>query len=61
MSILARKRGVHLSTASRVIKNDLGYNIYALKAKLVQSWLNKNVPNFWDFKPWPPNSSEYYL
>ncbi|QQP37805.1 Transposable element tcb2 transposase [Caligus rogercresseyi] len=35
-------------------------------AKLVQSWLKKNVPNFWDFNTWPPNSpdlnpSDYYL
>ncbi|QQP36881.1 Uncharacterized protein FKW44_022115, partial [Caligus rogercresseyi] len=27
-------------------------------AKLVQSWLKKNVPNFWDFNTWPPNSSD---
>ncbi|QQP39126.1 Transposable element tcb2 transposase [Caligus rogercresseyi] len=39
-----------------VIKKDLGYKSYALKAKLVQSWLKKNVPNFWDFNTWPPNS-----
>ncbi|QQP53597.1 Transposable element tcb1 transposase [Caligus rogercresseyi] len=37
----------------------------AHKAKLVQSWLKKNVPNFWDFNTWPPNSpdlnpSHYY-
>ncbi|QQP52578.1 Transposable element tcb2 transposase [Caligus rogercresseyi] len=38
----------------------------AHKAKLVQSWLKKNVPNFWDFNTWPPNSPDlnpcdYYL
>ncbi|QQP37616.1 Uncharacterized protein FKW44_017939, partial [Caligus rogercresseyi] len=27
-------------------------------AKLVHSWLKKNVPNFWDFNTWPPNSSD---
>ncbi|QQP55469.1 Transposable element tcb1 transposase, partial [Caligus rogercresseyi] len=27
-------------------------------AKLVQSWLKKNVPNFWDFNTWPPNSPD---
>ncbi|QQP51042.1 Transposable element tcb2 transposase, partial [Caligus rogercresseyi] len=26
------------------------------KAKLVQSWLKNNVPNFWDSNTWPPNS-----
>ncbi|QQP35593.1 Transposable element tcb1 transposase [Caligus rogercresseyi] len=26
------------------------------KANLVQSWLTKNMPNFWDFNTWPPNS-----
>ncbi|QQP39747.1 Transposable element tcb2 transposase, partial [Caligus rogercresseyi] len=30
----------------------------AHKAKLVQSWLKKNVPNFWDFNTWPPNSPD---
>ncbi|QQP51699.1 Uncharacterized protein FKW44_013135 [Caligus rogercresseyi] len=35
-------------------------------AKLVQSWLKKNVPNFWDFNTWPPNSPglnscDYYM
>ncbi|QQP53214.1 Transposable element tcb2 transposase [Caligus rogercresseyi] len=24
------------------------------KAKLLQSWLKKNVPSFWDFNIWPP-------
>ncbi|QQP57858.1 Transposable element tcb1 transposase [Caligus rogercresseyi] len=33
----------------------------AHKAKLVQSWLKKNVPNFWDFNTWPPNSSDLNL
>ncbi|QQP52741.1 Transposable element tcb2 transposase [Caligus rogercresseyi] len=38
----------------------------AHKAKLVQSWLKKNVPNFWDFNTWPPkspdlNPCDYYL
>ncbi|QQP37132.1 Transposable element tcb1 transposase [Caligus rogercresseyi] len=28
------------------------------KAKLVQSWLKKNVPNFWYFNIWPPNSPD---
>ncbi|QQP48604.1 Transposable element tcb1 transposase [Caligus rogercresseyi] len=28
----------------------------AYKAKLVQSWLKKNVPNFWDFNIWPPTA-----
>ncbi|QQP55252.1 Transposable element tcb1 transposase [Caligus rogercresseyi] len=27
-------------------------------AKLVQSWLKKNVPNFWDFNTLPPNSPD---
>ncbi|QQP41005.1 Transposable element tcb1 transposase [Caligus rogercresseyi] len=35
-------------------------------AELVQSWLKKNVPNFWDFNTWPPNCPDlnpcdYYL
>ncbi|QQP39358.1 Uncharacterized protein FKW44_020220, partial [Caligus rogercresseyi] len=35
------------------------------KAKFVQSWLRKNVPNFSDVNSWPPNSpdlspSDYY-
>ncbi|QQP51310.1 Transposable element tcb2 transposase [Caligus rogercresseyi] len=30
----------------------------AHKAKLVQSWLKKNVPNFWDFNTWHPNSPD---
>ncbi|QQP36931.1 Uncharacterized protein FKW44_022178, partial [Caligus rogercresseyi] len=38
----------------------------AHKAKLVQSWLKKNVPNFCDFNTWPPHSPDlnpcdYYL
>ncbi|QQP50910.1 Uncharacterized protein FKW44_012068 [Caligus rogercresseyi] len=33
MSILARKRGVHLPTVSRFIKKDLGYKSYALKVR----------------------------
>ncbi|QQP41461.1 Uncharacterized protein FKW44_015845, partial [Caligus rogercresseyi] len=28
----------------------------AHKAKLVQSWLKKNVPNFWDFSTCPPTA-----
>ncbi|QQP49348.1 Transposable element tcb1 transposase [Caligus rogercresseyi] len=40
MSILARKRGQDSAPAHT--------------AKLVQSWLKKNVPNFWDFNTWPP-------
>ncbi|QQP35727.1 Transposable element tcb1 transposase [Caligus rogercresseyi] len=28
----------------------------AHKAKLVQSWLKKNVPNFWDFNTRPPTA-----
>ncbi|QQP54783.1 Transposable element tcb1 transposase [Caligus rogercresseyi] len=30
----------------------------AHKAKLVQSWLKKNMPNFWDFNTWHPNSPD---
>ncbi|QQP50691.1 Transposable element tcb2 transposase [Caligus rogercresseyi] len=30
----------------------------AHKAKLVQSWLKKNVPNFWDFITWAHNSPD---
>ncbi|QQP36618.1 Uncharacterized protein FKW44_021773, partial [Caligus rogercresseyi] len=30
----------------------------AHKTKFVQSWSKKNVPNFWDFITWPPNSSD---
>ncbi|QQP48568.1 Transposable element tcb2 transposase [Caligus rogercresseyi] len=33
ISILARKRWVHLSTVSRVIKKDLGYKSYALRIR----------------------------
>ncbi|QQP50606.1 Uncharacterized protein FKW44_011655, partial [Caligus rogercresseyi] len=33
MSILAKKRWVHLSIVSRVIKKDLGYKNYALKIR----------------------------
>ncbi|QQP40492.1 Uncharacterized protein FKW44_014552 [Caligus rogercresseyi] len=38
----------------------------AHKAKLVQSWLKKNVSNFWDFNTWPPNNPDltpcdYYM
>ncbi|QQP41523.1 Uncharacterized protein FKW44_015926 [Caligus rogercresseyi] len=32
----------------------------AHKAKLVQSWLKKNVPKFWDFNTWPPNSLDLH-
>ncbi|QQP38250.1 Transposable element tcb2 transposase, partial [Caligus rogercresseyi] len=29
-------------------------SVPAHKAKLVQSWLKKNVSNFWDFNTWAP-------
>ncbi|QQP50314.1 Transposable element tcb1 transposase [Caligus rogercresseyi] len=28
----------------------------AHKARIVQSWLKKNVPTFWDFNTWPPTA-----
>ncbi|QQP36201.1 Uncharacterized protein FKW44_021224, partial [Caligus rogercresseyi] len=31
----------------------------AHKAKLVQSWLKKNVPNFWDFNTCPPTAPNF--
>ncbi|QQP55037.1 Transposable element tcb2 transposase [Caligus rogercresseyi] len=44
MSILAKKRGQDSTPAH--------------KAKLVQSCLKKNFPNFWEFNTWPPNSPD---
>ncbi|QQP41446.1 Uncharacterized protein FKW44_015816 [Caligus rogercresseyi] len=72
MSILARMRGVHLSSSlDDFVASGTPYTFQqdsapAQKAKLVQSWLKKNVPNFWDFNTWPPNSPDlnpcdYYL
>ncbi|QQP56995.1 Transposable element tcb1 transposase, partial [Caligus rogercresseyi] len=29
-------------------------------AKLVQSWLKENVPNFWDLNTWPPYSPDLH-
>ncbi|QQP55907.1 Transposable element tcb1 transposase [Caligus rogercresseyi] len=62
MSILARKRG---SICRRPLDGLCGlWTPYIFqqdsapthKAKFVQSWLRKNVPNFWDFNTWPPNT-----
>ncbi|QQP55361.1 Uncharacterized protein FKW44_008510, partial [Caligus rogercresseyi] len=64
MSILARKRGVHLSSSpgwTSGLRTPYTFqkdSAPAHKAKLVQSWLKKNVPNFWDFTPGPHNSSD---
>ncbi|QQP50602.1 Transposable element tcb1 transposase, partial [Caligus rogercresseyi] len=52
MPILARKRG---STFRCPLDGLCGLRD---PAKLVQSWLKKNVPNFWDFNIWPPNSPD---
>ncbi|QQP36912.1 Transposable element tcb1 transposase [Caligus rogercresseyi] len=62
MSILARKREVHLSTSlDDFVPSGTPYTFQqvstpAHKAKLVQSWLKKNVSNFWDFNTWPPTA-----
>ncbi|QQP51700.1 Uncharacterized protein FKW44_013136 [Caligus rogercresseyi] len=44
----------------------LGIQELCPEGQLVQSWLKKNVPNFWDFSTWPPNSPDlnpcdYYM
>ncbi|QQP53260.1 Transposable element tcb1 transposase [Caligus rogercresseyi] len=56
MPILTRKPGVHLSSSPDGLCDV--QDPPAHKAKLVQSWLKKNMPNFWDFNTCLPNSPD---
>ncbi|QQP53540.1 Transposable element tcb1 transposase [Caligus rogercresseyi] len=67
MSILAKKRG---STCRRPLDESVASgtpytfqkdSVPAHKAKLVQSWLKKNVPNFWDFNTCPNSPDLNYV
>ncbi|QQP34737.1 Transposable element tcb2 transposase, partial [Caligus rogercresseyi] len=74
MSILTRKRGVHLSSSPDGTLWPPGPCTHSSRTRrpptrpnLCSPWLKKNMPNFGDFNTWPPNSPDlnpcdyYYL